>query len=59
LDTHNAFVLNKRRVQVIGLSATICCHTFRITGIPANLVNGGTLTKTQSSSVMLACIFAS
>jgi integrase len=30
-----------------GLSADICCHTFRATGITAYLENGGTLENAQ------------
>ena len=36
----------KPGVQSIGLSATICCHTFRATGITAYR-NGGMLKKAR------------
>jgi len=38
----------KRRARDSGLPATICCHTFRATGITAYLNNGGTLEKVPS-----------
>ena len=38
----------RRRANDAGISADICCHTFRATGITAYLDNGGTL-KTPSS----------
>ena len=37
----------KRRARAAGLPDTICCHTFRATGITAYLLNGGTLEKAQ------------
>ncbi len=30
-----------------GLAASMCCHTFRATGITAYLLNGGTLEHAQ------------
>lgn len=33
----------KRRARLAGLPATVCCHTFRATGITAYLSNGGQL----------------
>lgn len=38
----------KVRGTAIGLPASICCHTFRATGITAYLENGGTLEKAQA-----------
>jgi len=37
----------RRRSNDAGLSADICCHTFRATGITAYLENGGTLENAQ------------
>jgi site-specific recombinase XerD len=37
----------RRRARDAGLSADICCHTFRATGITAYLENGGTLENAQ------------
>ena len=37
----------RRRAIGAGLSADICCHTFRATGITAYLENGGTLENAQ------------
>jgi site-specific recombinase XerD len=37
----------RRRSSDAGLSADICCHTFRATGITAYLDNGGTLENAQ------------
>ena len=41
----------RRRAKDAGLSPTLCCHTFRATGITAYLLNGGTLEHAQ----MIAC----
>lgn len=38
----------KTRGNLIGLPSSICCHTFRATGITAYLENGGTLEKAQA-----------
>jgi integrase/recombinase XerD len=43
----DAIRMIKRRAQAIGLPETICCHTFRATGITAYLENGGTIEKAQ------------
>jgi integrase len=43
LDARNALDMNKRRAEAIGLPASICCHTFRTTGITAYLKNGATI----------------
>ena len=37
----------KRRVRQAGLSTTVCCHSFRATGITCYLLNGGTLEHAQ------------
>jgi integrase len=37
----------KRRATDVGLPESICCHTFRATGITAYLENGGTLEHAQ------------
>jgi integrase/recombinase XerD len=43
LDARNALDMIKRRAKAIGLPGTICCHTFRATGITAYLEGGGTI----------------
>ena len=47
LDARNALDMIKRRAQAIGLPTSICCHTFRATGITAYRANGGTLENAQ------------
>jgi integrase/recombinase XerD len=47
LDARNALDMIKRRAKAIGLPETICCHTFRATGITAYLEGGGTIEKAQ------------
>ena len=47
LDSRNALDIIKRRAKAIGLPETICCHTFRATGITAYLENGGTIEHAQ------------
>lgn len=37
----------RRRAKDAGLSAPLCCHTFRATGITTYLLNGGTLEHAQ------------
>ncbi len=44
----NALAMIKRRAKTIGLSATICNHTFRATGITAYLENGGNIENAQA-----------
>jgi site-specific recombinase XerD len=44
----DAFRMIQRRARDAGLSADICCHTFRATGITAYLENGGTLENAQA-----------
>ena len=48
LDGRNALDMIKRRANAIGLPETICCHTFRATGITAYLENGGTIENAQA-----------
>ena len=38
----------KRRAVHAGLPSSVCCHTFRATGITAYLANAGTLEKAQA-----------
>jgi integrase/recombinase XerD len=38
----------KRRARQAKLSASVCCHTFRATGITAYLANGGSLENAQA-----------
>jgi len=38
----------KRRAAAVGLPRSICCHTFRATGITTYLENGGTLEHAQA-----------
>lgn len=47
LTRHDALRMTKRRAKAAGISATICCHTFRATGITAYLDNGGTIENDQ------------
>lgn len=47
LNRREALAMIKRRAKRAGLPATICCHTFRATGITTYLLNGGTLEKAQ------------
>ncbi len=48
LDARNALDMIKRRAKAAGLPETICCHTFRATGITVYLEGGGTIEKAQS-----------
>jgi integrase len=48
LAARNALDMIKRRAKAIGLPETICCHTFRATGITAYLENGGTIENAQA-----------
>jgi len=47
LRRNNALAMVKRRAKTAGLSARVCNHTFRATGITAYLENGGLLEKAQ------------
>ena len=48
MDPNDALRMIKRRAKIIGLSDTICCHTFRATGISAFLENGGSIEKAKA-----------
>ena len=48
LTSRNALDMIKGRAKAIDLPETICCHTFRATGITAYLENGGTIENAQS-----------
>jgi integrase/recombinase XerD len=48
LTRNDALRMIKRRAKAAGLSAKVCCHTFRATGITAYLENGGTIENAQS-----------
>jgi hypothetical protein len=47
MDPNDALRMIKRRAKAAGLSETVCCHTFRATGVTAYLKNGGTIEKAQ------------
>jgi integrase/recombinase XerD len=47
MDSNDALRMIKRRAKVVGLSETVCNHTFRATGIAALRANGGTLEQAQ------------
>ena len=48
INSRNALDIIKCRAKAIGLPETICCHTFRATGITAYLENGGTIENAQA-----------
>jgi len=48
LGVREALAMVKRRAEAAGLPPTICCHTFRATGITAYLENGGTVENAQT-----------
>lgn len=48
MTRNDALRMIKRRVRAAGLSAEVCCHTFRATGITAYLENGGTIENAQA-----------
>jgi site-specific recombinase XerD len=48
LTRQDALRMIKRRAINAGLSPSICCHTFRATGITAYLENGGTIENAQA-----------
>ena len=48
LSRQDVLRMIKRRAAAAGLSAKICCHTFRATGITAYLQNGGTVEGAQA-----------
>lgn len=47
IERREALEMIKRRARAGGLPDTICCHTFRATGITAYLYHGGTLEHAQ------------
>lgn len=47
MSRNDALRMIKRRARAAGLPETICCHTFRATGITAYLENGGTIENAQ------------
>ena len=47
MDPNDALRMIKGRAEAAGLSPSVCCHTFRATGITAYLENGGTIEKAQ------------
>jgi integrase/recombinase XerD len=47
LERRQVLGMIKRRARGTGLPASICCHSFRATGITAYLQNGGTLEHAQ------------
>jgi site-specific recombinase XerD len=48
MSRHDVFRMIRRRAKAAGLPATVCCHTFRATGITAYLENGGTIENAQA-----------
>ena len=48
MTRRNVLRMIKRRALATGLSAKVCCHTFRATGITAYLDNGGTIENAQA-----------
>ena len=48
MATIDALKMIKRRARAAALPETICCHTFRATGITAYLENGGTIEGAQA-----------
>lgn len=48
LHRKEVWAMIKRRAGQAGLSESICCHTFRATGITAYLENGGTIENAQA-----------
>jgi len=45
IDKREVWEMIKRRARTAGLPPSICCHTFRATGITSYLENGGTIEK--------------
>ena len=48
MSRHDVFRMIRRRAKAAGLPPTVCCHTFRATGITAYLENGGTIENAQA-----------
>jgi integrase/recombinase XerD len=47
MHRNNVICMIKRRGRGIVVPPSICCHTFRATGITADSENGGTIEKAQ------------
>ena len=47
MDRREALAMVKRRAREVGLPSSICCHSFRATGITAYLLGGGSLEHAQ------------
>ncbi|HXF53039.1 MAG TPA: tyrosine-type recombinase/integrase [Hyphomicrobiaceae bacterium] len=47
MDRREVLAMIKRRAAWAGLPPSVCCHSFRATGITAYLLNGGTLENAQ------------
>jgi integrase/recombinase XerD len=47
LTRSDVLYMIKRRAKAAGLPYSTCCHTFRATGITADMLNGGTLEHAQ------------
>jgi site-specific recombinase XerD len=47
IDRREVWEMIRRRARDAGLSPTLCCHTFRATGITAYLSNGGIIEHAQ------------
>ena len=47
MNRREVLAMVKRRARAAGLPSSICCHSFRATGITAYLLNGGTLEHAQ------------
>jgi integrase/recombinase XerD len=45
LAARDALAMVKRRARAAGLGDSVCCHTFRATGITAYLHGGGTIER--------------
>mgnify|MGYP002778230212 FL=1 len=48
MTRNDALRMIRRRVRAAGLQRTVCCHTFRATGITTYLQNGGTIENAQA-----------
>lgn len=48
LTRNDALRMVRRRVRSAGLPGSVCCHTFRATGITTYLQNGGTIENAQA-----------
>lgn len=48
MSRYDAVRMVKRRARLAGLADTVCCHSFRATGITTYLRNDGTLETAQA-----------